>query len=313
MGSIYSNNWYNINSTRKYPLDDGCTGITDEGMVMPATILVDANIRFNRNLGVVGMLSSVKISSRLVSLTFMSVAHPIVSSLYDPPPSTAGGYFKPLCYVTLPKPITTGIPYQVTPATESVTGWVVFGEGVRKNFEGKFSLPIQSGLNPKNCRYYRTSNVSYLAKSNGTTNLQGLVRLVGGANMTITQDLKVVDGITRPVIAFSLKEKNGEIVLNTYRGPCSGRPESNTCTQTSIEFINEVGPDINGNLNIELVSPLRAAYYEGAVGGIAVDYPVGLIDACTVKDRLPDSSGNLPNENVDVCATSESSSSLPMP
>ena len=310
MGSISNNNWYNLNSTRKYPLDDGCTGITDDGRVFPATIIEDINIRFVRDLGVIGMISSVKISENLVSLTVMSAIHPIIPSLYDPSPSTASGYFKPLCFIALPKPIVTGTPYPLTAFAPGVEGWVVFGDGVRKNFEAKFSLPIQSALNPKNCRYYRESPVLSLGKELSITKLKGLVRLVAGANITISKDVKTIDGVERTVISFSLKQKNGENVLSTYKGPDAGRPESKTCSQDSIEFINSVEPDCDGNIDILFQPPFRTAFYEDAAGGMAVDYPIGLIDACTAKDRLPDAQGALPTENEDLCPSSSSSLSI---
>ena len=45
MSSILNNNWYNLNSTRKYPLDDGCTGIDDVGKLFPATLITDLHLR----------------------------------------------------------------------------------------------------------------------------------------------------------------------------------------------------------------------------------------------------------------------------
>lgn len=303
MGSISNNNWYNLNSTRKYPLDDGCTGITDDGQVLPATIITDLSLTLPRSLGIGGMVSSLKVSDTMVSVTFLALDHPIRNSFYDPASSLSAEYFKPLCAVTLAKPVETGVPYPLTPFSDGVVGWIVFGEGIKKKFDGKFSNPVQSALNPKNCRYYRDFPVTSIGKVGASTKLQGMVKLIAGNDIDITAETQLINGEEKQVISFALKEKNGVNVLDVYRGPCSGRPESKTCAQESIEFINTVQPDCNGNIDIIFESPFRTARYPDNVGGISVDYPVGLIDACTAKDNLPDSKGVLPAEyqNDDQC------------
>jgi len=311
MGSVSNNNWYNLNSTRKYPLDDGCTGITDRGEVLPNTLITDINITLPRSLGVGGMISSVKSSATLLSVTFLAVDHPIRNSLYDPASSLAASSFKPLCAITLAKPVDINVPYPLTAFADGVVGWIVFGEGIRRNFDAKFSNPIQSGLNPKNCHYYDDFPVTSIGKAGSSVELQGLVRLEAGNDVSIVKDTVLIDGEEKTVISFSLKERTGSNVLDAYKGPCGGRPESKTCSQEAIEFINTVRPDCNGNIDIMFESPLRVSGYPSKIGGLAVDYPIGLIDACTAKDNLPDSKGVLPTEyqNDDQC----NSSSLPDP
>ena len=88
MSSILNNNWYNLNSTRKYPLDDGCTGIDDVGKLFPATLITDLHLRLNKSVGVGAMISSIVVSNTLVSVTFLAINHPILPSLYDPAPPT---------------------------------------------------------------------------------------------------------------------------------------------------------------------------------------------------------------------------------
>jgi hypothetical protein len=49
--SILNNNWFNINSTRRYPVDDFATGASDEGFELPNDIITDIRIRFPRSAG----------------------------------------------------------------------------------------------------------------------------------------------------------------------------------------------------------------------------------------------------------------------
>lgn len=305
MSAITNNNWYNLNSTRKYPLDEGATGIDDEGRVLPATIITDINIRLPVSLGIGGMLSSLVVTNNLVSATFLATSEPAVeyfSSEYSSSSSSLSN-FTPLCSVSLVKPVEIGVPYPLTPFADGVAGWIVFGEGINNTYNGKFSTLRQSSLAPKVCRYYRNYPVQSIGKKNSTTVLTGLVQLVEGRDVSIALGEREIDGETKKAIVFSLKDRTNQNALQLYASPCSGRPESRTCDREAIEFINTVGPDCQGNINIVFEEPFRTAIYPSNVGGIALDYPVGLIDACVSKDNLPDSTGRLPTDytNDDEC------------
>jgi hypothetical protein len=299
MSDVSNNNWYNLNSTRKYPLDDGCSGINDDGKIFPATIIADINLRLSKPVGVGVMLSSIIVNSSVVSVTFLAINHPIIPSLYDPAPPPPS--FSPLCAVTLTKPVTPGVPYVVSPFVDGVAGWIVFGDGISKNHTSKFSTPTQSALNPKTCRYYNTFPVTSVGKKNSTTALSGLVSLVAGKDISITKGTRLINGMSKQAIIVSLKEDSQQTVLNTYKGPCAGRPESGTCAQTGLEFINTVNPDCNGNINIDFQYPFRVAIYETESEGLAIDYPIGLIDACNRDDLLPNAEGKLPAQYTDQC------------
>lgn len=312
MSAILNNNWYNINSTRKYPLDDGATGLDDSGQVLPATIIADLNIRLPYSAGIGGMLSSITVSDTLVSLTFMTVDHPINNSTYDPP-ITSGVVFSPLCAFTVRKPVTTGIPYLLSPFIDGVAGWIVFGEGINKKFSGKFSTPAQSAIMPRACRYYRDFPVESIGKKGSTVELKGIVSLIEGKDVSITKETVTINEEEKTAIVFRLKEQNGKNVLETYNGPCNARPESNTCNLTPMEFINSVGPDCSGNITIDFIEPFQIAYYtetvestEVAKGGISVDYPIGQIDACNTQSNLAGPDGTLPNTYHDMGPSSSS-------
>ncbi len=297
MASVTNNNWYNLNSTRKYPLDDGCTGIDDAGKVLSATIITDLNISLKKSLGSGVMISSVSANANLVSVTFLALNHPINPSLYDSAPPALS--FSPLCVVTVKKPLRLGVPYRLSPLVDGVAGWIVFGEGVNRPVNSRFSTPIQSAVAPKACRYYNDFPVTSIGKLGSVDKLTGLVRLQEGKDIQIKREMRYIQGADREAIVFSLMENTTTNVLSVYAGPCGGRPESNTCKRTSIEYINTTQPDCNGNIDIEFLSPMVVA--EGGPGRLSLDYPVGLNDACTRTDRLPDASGRLPGQYDDLC------------
>jgi len=299
MSAIKNNNWYNLNTTRKYPVDDGATGVDDSGKLLPATVLSDINVRIPKSLGVGVMISSVVISDTLVSITFLATNHPIIYSAYDSPP--AANSFAPLFAVSVTKPVVPGTAYPISPFVEGVAGWVVFGDGIGKNFNGRFSNPTQSALNPKTCRYYNDMPVSSIGKINAVNKLQGMITLIEGKDVSIKKETKFINGKDRTAIVFSLKDNVNQTVLSDYIGPCDKRPESKNCDKVGLEFLNTVGPDCNGNINIEFLEPFELALFENSSEGMAIDYPVGLIDACTRGKRLPDETGKLPSQYTDQC------------
>lgn len=303
MSNIINNNWYNLNSTRNYPLDDGATTIDDSGKQLPNTLIADLNLRMPKSVGEGAMISSVVVSSTLVSVTFLAINHPINPSVYDPAPSLPE--FSPLCAVTLPKPVIPGKVYSITPLVDGVFGWIVFGDGVARTWNGRFSTPQQSAIMPKVCRGYNDTSVDRVSKKDSANNIGGIVNLIEGNDIAIYRDVKYIDDRYREVVVISLKENNTVNVYDKYRGPCSGRPESGTCAKEGIEFINGIAPDCDGNIQISFEEPFRIAYCpEETPGCMAVDYPVGLSDACTKQDRLPDADGNPPDRRDDQCGSS---------
>jgi len=48
---IRNANWYNLHSTRRYPLDDNATGTDDAGIRLADDILVDCHLRFPKIAG----------------------------------------------------------------------------------------------------------------------------------------------------------------------------------------------------------------------------------------------------------------------
>lgn len=344
MPQVRGHNWYNLNSTRRYPLDDAVTGETDDGRDTPDDILVDCHLRFPRTVGEYVYVSSIIATERLVSLTFLASSVPArapggclpslsssLSSLssaslpsssmssFGPPiePCDGKATFTPLAAVTLPRDeIDVYRQHAVEALYPGVGGWVVFGSGIEQpEFHGRYNGPQQSMLSPRVARPYEPLPIPSMAKQFATP-LSGLVLIRGGTDVRVFKAPRTIWGELRDALVISLDTDDlTRNVLDDYKGPCGGRPESYTCNKPGIEQINSVTPDCNGNITIIFVSTcLEVGNPQDGSGGITLDYCLGLQDACTHEDRLPQN-GVLPNEYEDQCAPGavSSSSSAPLP
>ncbi len=291
--AITNHNWYSRNSIRGYPLDDRATRTGDLGERLPNGILVDVNLRFPRSAGRHAWVSSLSVTSTLVTATFLATADP------DNAPSE----FRPLAVVTVRKPIQIGRPYALDSMIDGTAGWIVFGS-VDEPFSARFSSPLQGLLLARCARAYTPPPISSLVKRGVALGLKGVVNLQGGSDIEVIKGERFVDGRLRDVIVVRLKSfSNDRNVLDAYKGPCGNRPETGNCDKPGIEFINTVGPDCNGNIQIQFPGETLVGAYPGSSEGLILDYPIGLTEACTHRDRLPDSDGKLPDENTDPCVT----------
>ncbi|NBT75276.1 MAG: hypothetical protein EBT15_04765 [Betaproteobacteria bacterium] len=239
--SIRNQNWYNLQSTRRYPLDDLSSGLDDAGVFIRDDILVDCHIRFPNTLGKYLYVQGLTVSAGIVTAVF---------GVVDDLKATAG---QTICAVSVPQPITPYVNYSVTALVPGVSGWVAFGPGTDTAFTGRYSTPKQTVIQPRNARPYRPLPIPTLGKIHLGTALQGVVNLVGSSPVTAQYETIEYENKTYPAIVFRL---DAALVTGDYNplalflGPCGQRPESGTCPKTPIETINGVAPDCNGNINI---------------------------------------------------------------
>lgn len=296
---IRNHNWYNLNSTRHYPLDDNATGETDSGTQLPNNILLDCHIRYPESVGRYLHISSASVTENLVTLTFLASN----TTSFETPEADATDTFVPVAAITLTKPIDYYVHHAISPMYPGVGGWVVFGHGIEENFEGKFTTSEQALLAPKASRDYRTLPISSIRKQDTNVALTGLVTIESSQTVEVVKATRTILGAERDVLVLRLSDLFDRNLLKLMRGACGDRPESNTCDPPGIEFINNVTPDCDGNLTINFIGHGHATPYEDNVGGLLVNTGVGLSEACPV-DVLPDSKGKLPNEYEDACSSS---------
>jgi hypothetical protein len=301
--SIINNNWFNLNSTRRYPLDDLATGESDTGADFPNDIITDLRIRFPRSAGRFASISSINCSTKIVTVTIIGhELHPSIEAVQGSSES-----FKPLAVVSIPRPVIANVPYKLKGLEKGVFGWIVFGEGVEKQYSARFSNASQALLMPRLAHYYVNHPVTSVSVNNSEAVLTGDITLRAIGDLKIIKGQRSVRDVGL-VDAFIFRLENsatGENLYKKYLGRCQGRPESESCNKISVEYINDISPDCDGNINLEFSrNELRGKdIIDSDMRGIAVEIPLGLAEACTRNDYLPDNQGRLPNEYADQCAT----------
>jgi len=285
---IRNQNWYNLQATRRYPLDDKSTGISDDGGTIREDIIVDCHIRFAPTLGEHIYVQGINVSQNLVTVV-LGAATALAA------PATACGS---VAVVSIPQPVTPGVNYAVQPLQPGIVGWITFGPGVDTNFVGRYSTPAQTFIHARNARPYYELPVPTLGKLGVGTALAGLVGLTADNPVTATyyenyappqydpETDEIDDEHPVRAIVFSTISPTAE--FNPYErflGPCGQRPESGNCPSTPIERINGLPPDCNtGNINI-VVGPGLTARPFADCGGLDITTPKKLSVACANEPK----------------------------
>lgn len=285
-------NWANLNSQRSFPVEEGASKLSDSGERLPDTAITSAKIRFPDTLGTRVCLSGVAIGPNMATATFVATTDAFANPV-------------PLACVSVSSP-DPGRPYAVTPMYPGVSGWVSFGTGIDDYpslRSWKFSDPSQVPIIPSEASSYPNLPVTFVGKWNLLAELAGLITLIGDGPLTIEgADIDLGSGTPERVIRFKMDRTLDPMVLYTYSGPCSGRPESRTCDFTPISSINSVTPDCDGDLTLSFADPFVATD-DPSYPYISVDFPVGMDDACDILNRLtrPQPDGTIPGAGEDSC------------
>ncbi len=309
--SVRGNNWYNLQSTRRYPLDDRATGTGDDGTRIKDDVLVDCQLRFPNIYGQYAYVSGLTITDRLVTVTILAASSP---------EATSG--FVPLAAVSLVKPVTRHIYYPVTPLQPGVGGFLVFGD-VEERLALRMSTPQQGLLLPKCAAAYNPFPIPTLRKLGRVDGLAGLVKILAGPDIAVSREIHEINGESHAALVFRLTQSIAtRNVLEVYRGPCDNRPESGTCDKEGIEFINGVGPDCSGNLDIVFVGLTPAPYTtcapDAQAAGVTLDQSIGIDEVCAPRTPgrfagrdycEPSSDSSLSSASLSSEAPSPSSSS----
>ena len=293
--------WYNNNELISYPVDEVASAVADDGKRLPSNVIVDLNLRWPEGYGKRAFLGAVSVTDKLVSVTIQAAVN------LDDITS-----FVPLAVVSVAQPVSPNIQYALTPMSPGVGGWIVFGKGVDEGCRCRFSNPHQSVLVPRAARSYRNLPVSGSGVLFADAPLQGMVRLHTESPLTLSKEQREIDGALRDVLvlrvtdesasqypvpadALKLLPNQNTNLFKQLAGPCSGRPDSNSCPDPQpIEFINSVGPDCDGTITIEFQGCAMLAELQDICGAI-LDCSFGLVDAC-VPPQIPTSAGLLPSE-----------------
>lgn len=301
--AIRNQNWYNLQETRRYPLDDISTGEDDNGGVLRDNIIVDCHIRFPSTLGNYLYIQGLTISNGLVTVVFGAAQNMSAERL------------KTIAAVSLQKPIDQNINYAITSIVPGVAGWVAFGSGVLENFSGRYSSPKQTLIQQRCARRYSALPISSLSKTGLSNKLSGVVNIAASLPLTALYQETPTNTVIDPISRQSIPAKNVIILeldqdLNSdefnplidFIGPCGQRPESGTCGQEPISTLNGVAPDCDGNINI-VFSGLEGRLFKDC-GGIDIITNQSLEVSCTPQE-------NKIEDGEDVCAVDENGNRIP--
>lgn len=285
--SIRNLNWYNLQATRRYPLDDSASGEADTGASLPNDILADLHLRFPATLGDYCYVQGVTVSAGIVTVLFG------VSASLDAEGAT-------IAAVSLPKPVAPNVHYPVQDLAGGVAGWVVFGVGVQTTFADRYPSPRHTLLARRCARAYRPLPIVDIGKLNISTALSDEVTLNGTTPLAITPKQLTINGRQVTALVFQLNQNDASLSYNPlsyFLGSCGPRPESGTCPKEPIETINGVTPDCDGNINIQFENLIGEKFAD--CGGIDVLTPLSLAQICA------GSTYNRPVFYKDLCCPAE--------
>jgi len=282
--SVVSNiQWNNLNSLRRYPIEDLASCISDAGDVLPNDIITDLNIWIpGATPSNDVFISSVSISQYLISLTI---------SVYN------GSTFTPIAYVTKGPSIVVNKNYALTPLLDGVYGWVSFGAATANYTtitNWAFSSLDQTKLLSRCVKVYPSTGVTSITGYNKSFKLYGDVKLTSQDSDKLSIEYipssdtraRYVDGQYRDAIVFRLNtDISGMDLYKSYIGPCDISPDSNTCTNPPILTVNNTVPDCDGiiHFNIEEVidsslGQLLTIDIEDNV--VTFNFALGMVDMC---------------------------------
>lgn len=278
--------WQNLNSLRKYPLNDAATCLPNATSMtttrLPEGIVVDLNVWTPFSSDTRLFLGAVSVSANLVTIT---VAREV------------GGGFVPVAACTVPAPITVFRSYPLKPLVDGVAGWVAFGPGLGEVNAGNwsFSSYAQSGVLPRLVRSYAQEGVSSIARSGRANGLTGKVKLLSGDTDKLVVevvkassiDARTINGqrVNAAIIRLNEAGDEGFRVHSEVLSPCQMAPESGTCRRPTIFTINGVTPDCDGvihfiveELTDEILGP--QLYLEAEDGRLTFNFETPVDTIC---------------------------------
>jgi hypothetical protein len=288
--ALITRDFLNANEDRAYPIHEAATRCGINGNVIPNDLIVDANIWIPKSIGTNVYISSIGNSAKILSVTLLAVDYnPICgepsSSSSAQPTCNPTPVIKPVGVVSLVKPITPYKNYPIQPMKDGVAGWISFGSGVTKadTYFVAIDDPANGLLVNRAVRAYLVPPVTSLGKANSDRELKGIVGLTGAVGrVVVAKSTRMINGVTRDVITIGLDTTRGYVqTMQDFAGDCGKRPSAKTCDKTPILSIEDVAPDVNGNIDLLFEGDVIVG---GVQDGLVLDFPYGTADVCPPKD-----------------------------
>ena len=267
--SVRNLNWYNLQSTRRYPLDDSAVGESDDVREnLRNDILVDAHIRYPGELGKYAYVQGVTVSAGIVTVV-IGVS------------SDVAGEGTTVAALSVAQPAAPYVNYALQPLVPGVAGWLTLGPGIESAFSGRYAAPTQTLISHRCARPYRPLPIPSLGKLGLATTLSDQITILGESPVEVVKQTVAISGEPATALVFRLNANDVSLSYNPYTyflGSCGQRPESGTCPKTPIETINGVSPDCAGNINLNFVNLSGVAF--DACGGIDIQTDLTLDRVC---------------------------------
>lgn len=272
---MINSGWQSTNATRRYPLDDKATGTGDDGTRFKDDVIADLFITWPKTAGEYAFLSGITVRDTLVTAVILAA---------DSPNSAATA--TPLASISIPQPVTRNRRYLLESLYPGAGGAISFGDPTEP-FEIRFSTPAQGLLNPRVAIPHDELPIPSMKKYGRVDALTGLVTIRGGTNIEVVKETVLYQDEQYDAMVIRLITPTAtNNVLQTYSGPCSARPESRSCRKEGVEYINGVGPDCNGNIEIVFRNFTRGPYEScgGEFAGVTLDQEVGIDEVCATVE-----------------------------
>lgn len=245
---IYNLDWYASNESVKYPLDSLASCIPTGYDYVPQELLgVITDISFNIPYSIESQpyLASLSITDDLITLIICAGSTPLFA------------------FSSTQSSLVVNRYYDLTSFATSCSGVIVFGESAKTHrCSYKFASATEGGFLPSVYHRYIDYPVVSIGKKDGASAYQKDIFFKGEGDVKVTSEvitiktqiydtnggISFVHGISSEMIVFSLD--TSEETMQKYLGPCDVRPESGTCSRSSIEKINALIPDESGNISI---------------------------------------------------------------
>jgi hypothetical protein len=289
--ALITRDFLNANEDRAYPIHEAATRRGINGSVIPNDLLADANIWIPKSVGTNVYVSSIGSSNKILSVTLLAIDYnPICgepSSSSAQPTCNPTPTIKPVGVVSLVKPVIPYKNYPIQPMQDGVAGWISFGSGATK--EDTYFVAIDEPANgllvDRVVRSYLVPPVTSLGKANSDRELKGIVGLTGAVGrVVVAKDTRVIEGVTRDVITIGLNTTRGYVqTMQDFAGDCGKRPSASTCDKAPIVSIEDVTPDVNGNIDLLFDGDVIVG---GVQDGLVLDFPYGTADVCPPADWI---------------------------
>lgn len=248
---VITKQFLNENAFASYPLDANATyepySIEEASRIN--SLLLDLKISVPKQIANSVFIANIKVTNALVSMVLMGTKEALYYESQVPPTpeftSTDYTAFNAVVLATVTATVSaarTEIPIALNAELPGVGGWVIFGPGVENECNWSFSGPASSTISSLALTRYDYGGVFSVAKKDFVETLDGDINIIGQNGIEVVTAQNNVLSIRFSGTSFDVKNN-----LNVYAGACGNRPESNTCTFTPIQTINNLAPAIDAN------------------------------------------------------------------